>query len=64
MAVDVPVSIWRKTNGQNDNVYTGITYVVDTDDFYLVDPDDNYIIDTGIEMPKTPISVWIEDDSR
>ena len=63
MAQDVPVSIWRTTDGLSDNVYTGINFIVDPQGNYLVDPSDNFIIDTGVAMPGVPVSVWTESDS-
>lgn len=62
MSVNVPVSIWRTTDGNTDNVYTGITFVVDENADNLVDPSGIYIIDTGILMPSVPVSVWEEND--
>lgn len=63
MATDVPVSIWRTTDGLTDNEYTGINFIVDSLGDYLVDPDDDFIIDTGVAMPIIPASVWVEDDA-
>lgn len=63
MAVNVPVTIWRKTNGMNDSIATGALYIVDTLDAYLVDPQGSYVVDTGLRMDVTPVTVWTEDDS-
>lgn len=63
MAVDVPDTVWRKTNGLNDSESTGETFIVDTTGDYLVDPDGDYVVDTGIEMAQIPATEWEEDDS-
>jgi len=62
MSTNTPISIWRTTDGNTDNVYTGLTFIVDTDDNNLVDPSGDYIIDTGVEMTIIPSSVWEEND--
>lgn len=60
---EIPVSIWRTTDGLSDTVYTGLNFIVDTMGNFLVDPEGNFIIDTGLEMPGTPASIWEEDNS-
>lgn len=58
MPDNTPVSIWRTSDGLNDNVYTGLTFIVDETGSYLVDTNSDNVIDTGIEMPDVPVSVW------
>lgn len=58
---NTPVTVWRKTDGTAETVYTGITFIVDTLGDFLVDPIGNFIIDTGLEMPAVPTTVWVEN---
>lgn len=63
MAVDVPVTVWRDTDGLSEYSNTGVNYIVDTADFYLVDPSGYYIVDTGVSRTLIPDTIWEEDDS-
>ncbi len=64
MSTNVPISIWRDTNGLVEYSNEGANYVTDTADFYLVDPDGFYITDTGVVATLIPDTRWSEDDSR
>lgn len=63
MAVDVPQTVWRDTNGLSEYSNTGVDYIVDTTSFYLVDTLGFYIVDTGVTENLIPATVWEEDDS-
>lgn len=63
MAVDVPVSIWRNTNGLGEYTNTGAEDLVDTAGVDLVDTAGVQIVDTGVTFTQIPASVWIGDDS-
>lgn len=62
MSVNVPPTVWRKTNGLDENQYTGLTFIVDPQANFLVDPNGDFVIDTGIQMNVTPATVWVEND--
>lgn len=59
-----PATIWRKTNGLNDNKQTGLIFIIDPQGDFLVDPQGDNVIDTGVEMNVIPASIWEKDDSR
>lgn len=63
MGVNVPVSVWRDTQGLTEFSNEGPNYIVDTADFYLVDPSGFYIVDTGVLANLIPSSIWEQDDS-
>lgn len=63
MSVNIPVTVWRKTSGNNDSVFDGPNFIVDTLGDFLVDPSGNFLVDTGIVMPIIPTTTWREDDS-
>lgn len=63
MATDVPVTVWRDTQGLSEFSNSGAYYIVDTTSFYLVDPSGFYITDTGVIQTLIPSTTWEENDS-
>lgn len=63
MSVNVPVTVWRKTDGLDENVFGGPYDIADPQGDHLVDTVGNQIVDTGIEMNVTPTTIWSENDS-
>lgn len=63
MSVDTPVSIWRKTSGNDERSYDGPNDIDDPLANLLVDTVGNNIVDTGITMTVTPQTEWAEDNS-
>lgn len=63
MAVDIPQTSWRDTNGLTEYGSQGPNYIVDTVGFYLVDVSGFYIVDTGVTATLIPSTTWIGDDS-
>lgn len=63
MAVGIPATVWRPTDGNSEFTDTGVNYIVDTADFYLVDTTGFYVVDTGVTNALIPSTVWEEDDS-
>lgn len=63
MATNVPVSVWRDTDGLSEYTNEGAYYIDDTAGFYLTDPSGFYIVDTGVIATLIPDTVWEEDDS-
>lgn len=63
MATDVPVSIWRDTDGLGDYANEGANDIVDINSNSLVDTDGNQIVDTGVVRTRIPDTEWLPDDS-
>lgn len=63
MAVDVPVTVWRNTNGLSEFSDDGPNDIVDTLSNNLVDTLGNQVVDTGVVDTLIPATVWEEDDS-
>jgi hypothetical protein len=63
MPTNVPVTIYRDTDGLAEYSNVGASYIVDPSDTFLVDPSDTYIVDTGVVQSRIPATVWEEDDS-
>lgn len=64
MATDVPVTIWRDTDGLSEYSNEGANDIVDTLDNNLVDINGNNIVDTGVVRTRIPSTEWVEDDSQ
>lgn len=64
MSTDVPVTVWRDTNGLSEYSNEGANNIVDTLGNYLVDPSGNFIVDTGVVQTLIPSTIWEEDDSE
>jgi hypothetical protein len=63
MSVDVPVTVWRATNGLTE-FNSGDTYNIDDpSSVFLVDPSGVFIVDTGVTATLIPSTAWAEDDS-
>lgn len=63
MATNVPVSVWRDTDGLSEYSSTGVYDIDDPSGVFLVDPSGVNIVDTGVLATMIPASVWKEDDS-
>lgn len=63
MSTDVPVSIWRDTDGLTDYSSGDVSYIVDTLGINLVDTAGIGIVDTGVVATLIPSTIWEEDDS-
>lgn len=63
MATDVPVTVWRNTNGLTEFSSEGANDIVDTLANNLVDTLGNQIVDTGVVENLIPSTIWEEDDS-
>lgn len=63
MAVNVPATTWRDTNGLTEFSSEGANDIVDTLGNNLVDTLDNQIVDTGVIATVIPATEWEEDDS-
>lgn len=63
MSVDVPVTVWRDTNGLTEYSTEAANDIVDTLDNNLVDTVGNQIVDTGVVATLIPATAWEEDDS-
>lgn len=64
MSDNVPVSIWRDTDGLTEYSNTGVEDIVDTSDVNLVDTDGVDVVDTGVTATLIPSTTWTEDDSQ
>ncbi len=62
MAVNVPATVWRNTNGLSEFSNEGANYIVDTLDNNLVDTLGNYVVDTGVIDTLIPDTIWEEND--
>lgn len=64
MAVDVPVTEWRATDGLSEfSSVDGVFNIVDPSAIFLIDPSTVFIVDTGVIQTKIPPTLWEEDDS-
>jgi len=63
MAVNVPVTIYRDTNGLTEYSSDGVNDIVDTLGNNLVDPSGNQVVDTGVVATLIPATSWEKDDS-
>lgn len=63
MATNVPVTIWRSTDGLSEYNNEGAEDIVDILDVNLVDIEDTDVIDTGVIRILIPSTIWEEDDS-
>lgn len=64
MSTDIPVTIWRNTDGFGEFSNTGVVDIVDTTGTDLVDTTGIQIVDTGVTFTDIPASIWTEDDSQ
>jgi flagellar basal body rod protein FlgG len=63
MAVNIPQTVWRSTDGLTEYSSDGANYLIDTTNFYLVDTTGYYLVDTGVVENLIPATAWEEDDS-
>lgn len=64
MAVNVPATIWRDTDGLGEYANTGVYNIVDTTATFLTDPSGVFIVDTGVTVTTIPATVWRQDDGK
>lgn len=60
---DIPVSIWRPTDGNSEFSSEGISDIVDASGDSLVDPSGDQIVDTGVVETNIQATDWEENDS-
>lgn len=63
MPVNVPVTIYRDTNGLTEYSNTEISDIVDNLANNLVDTLGNDIVDTGVIETLIPPTVYVENDA-
>jgi len=63
MPTNLPVTVWRNTNGLTEFSSGGVNDIVDTLSNNLVDTLGNQIVDTGVVATLIPDTAWEEDDS-
>ena len=63
MATNVPVTIWRDTNGLTEYSSEGANDIADPLGNHLVDVLNNQIVDTGVTATPLPATVWTENDA-
>lgn len=63
MSVNVPVTVWRDTNGLSEYTFTGVDNIVDNLADFLIDPLGVFIVDTGVAATLIPQTEWEEDNS-
>lgn len=61
--VNVPLTIWRPTNGNGEAVTVTQSDIVDTTGAFLVDTTGAFVVDTGVDFNPIPQTVWSQDDS-
>lgn len=64
MPVNVPVTIWRPTNGNGEAVSVGVSGLVDLTASTLVDLTGSPLVSTGTDFTLVPQTIWTQDDSR
>lgn len=64
MSTNVPVTVWRNTDGLGEFTGADVQEIVDINDVNLVDIDGVYVVDTGVIFTQIPATIWEEDDSR
>lgn len=62
MPVNVPVTVYRSTNGLTEFTNEGANDIVDTLGNNLVDTLGNQIVDTGVVATLIPATAWEEND--
>jgi len=62
MSVNVPVTVYRNTNGLTEFTNEGINDIVDSSANNLVDTDGNDIVDTGVVATLIPPTTYEEND--
>lgn len=62
MSNDVPVTIWRPTDGNSEFSIGTTSAIVDTAAVALVDTTGIAVVDTGVDQTIIPATTWSEDD--